>query len=253
MSPARKKRRREGERRSPERSLAERREAEQRRAARRERRERRKAEARGERAQREAERPAHLPPAESRLSTPGALDSGARMTMVRGHPVVSLVEDGSEIGYCMRPTGTDDCFRAALATATQIPVEQVPDLRLDRRLRKGEDVERINRESWERMAEWLDGRGLELVFHRDVPVDRERWVGVCRGPTEATAAVATAAGFRLGDNPFNNHCLVMSYGDIVFDPAIGLELSDWLPRGARLRSWHPSQVVYGVSFDPKEE
>ena len=37
---------------------------------------------------------------------------------------------GDEIGYCMGPYPPfDDCLRAAIATAVQHPIEQVPDSR----------------------------------------------------------------------------------------------------------------------------
>lgn len=95
------------------------------------------------------------------------------------------------VGYYADTTRQDDCFRAAIATATQIPIEQVPDLRLHDRLLMGDDPDEINADAWAKIAGWLDGRGLPLVQHEIVPVDRERWIGVCVvvddediGPTE---------------------------------------------------------------------
>ena len=41
--------------------------------------------------------------------------------------LVTRLNDG-EIGY--QADGPDDCFRAAVATVTQVPIEQVPDPRL---------------------------------------------------------------------------------------------------------------------------
>jgi hypothetical protein len=164
------------------------------------------------------------------------------------HPVVPL-GDG-ELGYCMDPTRTDDCFRSAIATATQIPVEQVPDPRLDRRLAAGDDPQTIGRETWERLAVWLADRGLRLVFHEAVPVERERWIGVIpwvASPERRSSP--PAAGYIWRDNPFNDHCLVMTYGDIHFDPAVSAKV----PPGMRLPAWRVSDVYYGISFDRQEE
>ena len=186
-------------------------------------------------------------PRPERLTRSGGF--GAGLAMARGYPVVQLGQD--EIGYCMNPARPDSCLSAALATATQIPVEQVPDLKLDKRLQAGEDAETISRESWARIAKWLDSRGLRLVFHDAVPVDRERWVGVIRGALP-DSDVVTQFGLDLGraNNPFLDHCLVMSHGRVVFDPAISL--SPQLPSGVRLPRWRPSQVEYGLSFGREE-
>jgi hypothetical protein len=80
------------------------------------------------------------------------------------HPIVCLGKegpdwgrpprDGDEIGYGMHPFRTDDCLRAAIATVTQIPIEQVPDLGLDDCVRRGEDPEEISVNSWGRIEDW---------------------------------------------------------------------------------------------------
>lgn len=175
---------------------------------------------------------------------PGALGLPRGVRLQR--PVVRLGEN--EVGYCMDPERTDDCLRPAVATALQVPVEQVPDPRLDQRLARGDDPEEIGRDTWVRLMEWLDRRGLQLSIHRDVPVARERWIGVCPGgvPTENQVALARLMGFQFRGNPFADHCLVMSHDEILFDPAISLRL----PRGVRTRAWRPSQVAYGLTFDP---
>jgi len=72
-----------------------------------------------------------------------------------------------------------------------------------------------------------------------VPVDRERWVGVCEADVEWD---------EWGQaNPFSDHCLVMSYDRLFFDPAANVRA----PRGERLRTWLPTEITYGLSFDPK--
>jgi hypothetical protein len=42
---------------------------------------------------------------------------------------------------------------------------------------------------------------------------------------------------------------VMCHDRIIFDPAVSIKL----PQGMRLHSWRPSQVSYGLSFDPIEK
>ena len=181
------------------------------------------------------------------LSAPAAL-SHARWPAQTQHPVVQLGDDG--VGYCMHPTRPDGCLRAALATATQIPVDQVPDARVDQRVHAGEDPEEISRDSWARIVEWLSGRGLRLVIHEAIPVERERWVGVIGGRVDEAAIAAVGVESGNADNPFIDHCIVMSHERIVFDPAVSLKPQ--LPRGMRLPTWQLSQIEYGISFDPKE-
>ncbi len=140
---------------------------------------------------------------------------------------------GDEVGYGM--TRPDDCMRAAIATATQVRRGQVPDLKLDRRLQGGEDPDEISRSSWERIGRWADRRGLTLTFHREVPVPRSRWIGITEGRYGATAF-------------FSDHCLVMSYERLVFDPAFCVRP----PAGLRLAAWHPNEITYGISFDKED-
>jgi len=145
-------------------------------------------------------------------------------------PILRLGND-DEIGYGMRRP--DECFTAAVATVTQIPIEEIPDSHIDRRRAAGYDDEQIARDFENDFAEWLLARGLQMVFHKDVPVARERWIGVCSTGKE-----------RLGED----HCLVMSHGEILFDPARSL-----VPQpGTWLRIWTLSEVEYGITFNRKE-
>lgn len=151
---------------------------------------------------------------------------------------------GNEVGYYADPLRADDCFRAAIATATQIPIEQVPDLRLQARLNRGDDPDEVSEQSWQRIAEWAERRGLQLMLHEkhEVPADRERWIGVCAVPALVRLRLEGLPQAR----PFIDHCLVMSYGEIFFDPAA----TAIAPRGMRVQTWEPDDVTYGLSFDP---
>jgi hypothetical protein len=171
----------------------------------------------------------------------------ALKSQMKVHPVVRLTEHGvdwgaaprpgDEIGYGMEPLRTDDCLQTAIATATQIPIEEVPDLQLDRRLRRGEDVDVISRTSWERIARWASERGLTAMFwaEDELPVPRDRWIGVA-----VVGAVSTVK--------FNDHCLVMCHGELVFDPSCSVKV----PPGVQRQFCTLNQITYGISFDKEE-
>ena len=160
-------------------------------------------------------------------------------------PLAQLSEDG-EIGYYADPVRWDDCLRAAIATALQVPPEQIPDLRLHARLDAGEDPDEISDSSWLRIAEWAERRGLRMMLHEEheVPADRERWIGVCVHPVRWHELA------RFDEpNPFVDHCLVMSYDRVIFEPAARAIV----PRGMEPQTWDASEVTYGISFDPREK
>jgi hypothetical protein len=162
------------------------------------------------------------------------------------YPVVRLTEDGpdygtwpqpgDEIGYGMGPIRRDNCLQAAVATALQHPIERVPDLRIDERIEAGEDPRHVSDSSWLRIMTWADRLGLTLTFHDDVlPVDRDRWIGVCPCPE---------GSFMLGD-----HGLVMRRAELLFDPSLGLDC----PPGTRPRRFDPADIAYGITFDSRGE
>lgn len=154
-------------------------------------------------------------------------------------PVVEL-GDG-EVGYGMAPYRYDDCFQAAIATATQTPIEQVPDLHLDDRFKEGGIAEEIYRASWETVGRWADAQGLVLTFHRRVPVARRRWVGVVPVASLSTVDPSRPLGV--------DHCLVMEHDTLVFDPICTVKP----PIGLRVQHFPPSAIAWGVSFDRKEQ
>ena len=107
--------------------------------------------------------------------------------------------DGT-IGYYERGMRSDDCFAACLATCLQVPIEDVPDPRIDERLQAGESPEDVDRSACEELGRWLTARGLCMVTHRP-PVASPRWIGVI----EFVGA-------------FNDHTVVMAGDTILFDP-----------------------------------
>jgi hypothetical protein len=130
--------------------------------------------------------------------------------------------DGT-VGYYARLPRTDDCWAAAVATCLQVPIEEVPDPHLDQQVRDGEDPEEIARLAWEDMDIWLSRRGLRMVRHRKLPAARRRWIGVAPAP-----------------GIFQDHCVVMSGPDYLFDPCDHPALAGLLRR--------PSGLRYGFSF-----
>ena len=173
------------------------------------------------------------------------------------YPVVRLTEDGpdfdgvpeagDEIGYCMDPWRGDDCFQAAIATAAQIPIQEVPDLALKKQLREGGDPEEISRAAWTRIAEFAYERGLRLVFHKRVPVARLSWIGVIVVPGGRSYVAGPSGLILAGDAGFRNHCLVMRHDQLVFDPACSVQS----PPGYAVESYDPTQITYGISFNKR--
>jgi hypothetical protein len=129
--------------------------------------------------------------------------------------------DGS-VGYFIRLPRRDDCWAAAIATCLQVPIDEVPDARLDERVKAGEDPEEVNCSAWQQMNRWLEGRGLRMIIHRKVPAPRRRWVGVV--PVSGQ---------------FNDHCLVMAHDTLLFDPT---------PNMSFFLSFGPSDIAWGFSF-----
>jgi hypothetical protein len=187
--------------------------------------------------------------------------SRGRWSPFKTHPIVRLTENGAdwgvapgpgdEVGYAMDPYLGDDCFACAIATCVQVDVEQVPDLKLNARLKRGEDYAEVNRSSWERIARWAEGRGWQLTPHEQVPADRERWIGLVVSHSRKSVVLDSSGRLITHDDDkgFNNHCLNMSYDRMIFDPGCSFTP----PSDMRLMGYSPGQISYGISFDdPKE-
>ena len=180
---------------------------------------------------------------------PVALEAWTRgYTGFKTHPVVRLTAHGpdwgtmpgpgDEVGYGMDPYRTDDCLQAAIATCLQVGIEEVPDPDIDNQLRAGKDPDEIGEAVWSRIAAWAGTRGLALRYWEDVPVARERWIGIVaeRDPDAP---------------PFNDHCIVMDHNRIVFEPMCSVIP----PPGTRMVDHDPADISSGLSFDSfdKEE
>ena len=155
---------------------------------------------------------------------PGGLEMMRVGLQRRAAPTTRRLRDGTT-GYHVRGSRADDCWAAAVATCLQVPIEEVPDPRLDQRLQAGEDAEDVNRQAWLEFGRWLNGRGLRIARHNRAPVRRRRWIGVIEFP-----------------GLFMNHCLVMDRDEILFDPVDPTRLA------RRVRTYTPADVGYAFTF-----
>jgi hypothetical protein len=156
--------------------------------------------------------------------------------MGRGDRVSSVrLRDGSVGWYQRRP---DDCWSAAVASCLRLPLDAVPDLRLDQRLEQGMGAADVDRVAQGAVKKWLAARALTIVTYDRVPVDPpRRWVGI----------------IPLGDW-WVSHCVLMRYGEILFDPSplapplAVVQAALITGVSIRRRIWRADEVTEGFSF-----
>jgi hypothetical protein len=188
----------------------------------------------------------------------------------RTHPVVRLTEEGphwgaeprpdDEIGYGMHPFMADDCMRCAIATATQVPIEQVPNLKIYERVLAKESADEISRSTWDRIIAWAERLELSVmlwerrageepgVVPKDLPDLPHRWVGVVDSP-ESSFVIDDGQVVSASESCLGGHCLVMgSRGQVIFDPACSVKP----PPGMKLHRFFAQDVSYGISFQKEE-
>lgn len=187
------------------------------------------------------------------------------------------LNDGT-IGYTM--IRHDDCLRAAVATALQVPPAEIPDPRIEQRLLAGEEPDSTADHVWTILAAWLAGRGLQIVRHEVTIISKDaemveptnppladadqRWIGVVEvGEVNQRDIDAMLAGHPLTRNRagrravsrqraldgmanFASHSLVMRGWDLLFDPAEALEP----PPGMAVYRYSPVEISWGISFQP---
>jgi hypothetical protein len=173
--------------------------------------------------------------------------------------ITKTLADGS-IGYAARPRWLggrwfpreDDCFASALATVLQVPIDELPDPRIDERLAAGESAGEIARSAKAEFGRWLVEHGLRMVKHRSLAraSSLPRWLGIC--PNEGC---------------FQDHCLVMAKDAMLFDPGSVTDMRMFGLAGAPLRAgvglfgfgvaplvrthiFTPAEIRYGYSFPP---
>lgn len=160
---------------------------------------------------------------------------------------------GDEIGWCMDPNRPDTCFPAGLASATQVPLDEVPYHQVYWRIRRGATARAINKRVWEALVRWASGRGLTVCYWEkdELPVPRERWLGVTGNefegegegepPPEAHALLDEFPALRN----FGRHALLMKGDEVLFDPACSYRPM-W---GTQPKSYSLDDIEYGLSFE----
>jgi hypothetical protein len=98
--------------------------------------------------------PAPAPLAQQLVEAARATLPGSQPQPHAAPPREKLLDDGTR-GYFVRAPRTDDCQAAAIATVLQVPIETVPDLRIDERLAAGGSPESIERSAVRELRAWL--------------------------------------------------------------------------------------------------
>ena len=184
--------------------------------------------------------PVRSAPVRARFQRHSSITTALAPLMLAGAPRTAELPNGLT-GWFIRGARSDDCWAAALATCLQVPIGEVPDPRIDERLRCGDDPEEIYRSFWSEQRAWAAGRGLHMLVHRKVPVNRARWIGLVRRP-----------GLWM------DHSLVMSGPDVLFDPLLDFQLpalaafakigGQQAVAKIRTRRWGADDVAVGFSF-----
>ncbi len=113
-----------------------------------------------------------------------------------------------------------------MASCLQVPISQVYDSTIDKRLRRGETPDAILQTVTAEFEEWLTGRGYRMVTHGDLPPEG-RWIGVIE------------MGFG------RDHCLLMADDQVLLDPTSDL--------GLPVRMFGLEDLAYGVTFEKLTE
>lgn len=146
----------------------------------------------------------------------------------------TLLSDGT-LGYFQRRT--DDCAQAAIATLIQMSIDQVPDTQLDKQLLEGKDSDRIIETVARQYAEWTEKYELTILKYETPPVEATRWIGVVTS----------------GGSEFNDHCLVMSGQDVLWDATRLLPAGKYEPilTWGRDRNLTVEDIDYGIIIGRK--
>ena len=139
-------------------------------------------------------------------------------------PTTKKLADGTT-GYLVRFPRGDDCWTACVASCLQVPIGQVYDSTIDKRLRRGETPDAILETVPAEFDEWLTARGYRMVIHGDLP-PKGRWIGVIE------------MGFG------RDHCLLMPDDQVLLDPTSHF--------GLPVRMFGLEHLAYGVTFENLE-
>lgn len=116
----------------------------------------------------------------------------------------------------------DDCLRAAVATCTQTPYEDVPDWTT----KPGTHADELC--GWVALSEWAVSIGRRLEFHNGLPPDADSYVTVSPD---------------LGNRYRHVNCVL---GDQLFEPGSGLRLP------AFLKLQPTTKVEFSLTFERRD-
>jgi hypothetical protein len=160
------------------------------------------------------------------------LTRAQREALARSGPR-SVPLPGGLTGWCVRRS--DDCLCAAVATATQTPIDQVPDPHIDERLAAGDRPGELCSKMWADLSAWARDRGTPLRSWPDPSACRGLWIGLAPHP------------FPAAMPPFSEHCLVMLDDTILWDP----NAAGGLP-GLRAKVFSRMHITAGISFPAQQ-
>ena len=156
------------------------------------------------------------------------LVNGNRLFGLKAGYFETTLRDGT-LGYFQRRT--DDCVQAAIATLLQMSPHEVPDLHFDKQVREGREPEEIKQAVEQRFEEWTAKHGLTIMVHTTPPRSAKRWIGI------VTTGVL-----------FNDHCLVMSGPDCLWDTTHPLPPSKDEPIAAT-PTFTVADIDYGITIE----
>jgi hypothetical protein len=128
---------------------------------------------------------------------------------------------------------SDQCLQAAVATATQTPLDQVPDAHIDERLAAGADDDELAGQVFGDLERWAHGRGLEMLFEELAVPQPGLWIGLVKLR-------------NFGMTLFADHCLVLAGDTIAWDPCAGIPVG----RGLRVKIYSRLDITASVVFQP---
>lgn len=150
--------------------------------------------------------------------------NGSRTKGLNAGYYQTRLADGT-LGYLQRRM--DDCLQAAIACVLQIPPHQVPDLHLDELVQQGTDPELIDRKALSRLGQWEQRHGITITVHPTPPKTERRWIAIV----------------PAGNQPYEDHCLIMNRATVLFDPSTILPLDD-----DEVTAHNPAAIEYGITI-----
>jgi hypothetical protein len=140
----------------------------------------------------------------------------------------------------------------AVATLLQMTPDQVPDFQLDKqKFVDGRPLEETERSAMQQFGQWMDDRGLTMIKHTTPPTPATRWIGVI-------TANPVLYDVDANESKFDDHCLVMTGSECLWDPShilppVKREPITALPGSGGPGSSGVDDITYGITMWRGEE